>query len=316
LLDAYTKAVVAAVEKAGPSVVKIEVRQKASPEMIKYGAPPDAERQGSGSGFVFTPDGFVLTNSHVVTGASKIEVLLQDNRKLRADVVGNDPDTDLAVLKISAPNLAPAVLGDSSKLKVGQLAVAIGNPLGFETTVTAGVVSALGRSMRAQSGRLMDDIIQTDAALNPGNSGGPLVNSSGQVIGINTATIMPAQGLCFAVAVNTVVHAAGLLMRDGLIRRAFIGIAGQTVPLHRRVVRFFDLKVESGVLVASLEGNSPALQAGLEMGDVIVALDGQFTPDLNALLKMLDEGAIGKTIELDVIRYNKRIAARVVPRER
>src|SRR6266581_3517096 len=258
LLDAYSKAVVQAAEGVGPSVVNIEVRRR------------DGRRQGSGSGFVFTPDGFVLTNSHVVHRADRVEVTLSDGRRPDAHVVGDDPDTDLAVVRVYAPQLHPVRMGESKSIRVGQLAIAIGNPYGFQCTVTAGVVSALGRSFRANTGRLIDDILQTDAALNPGNSGGPLVNSRGEVIGVNTAVILPAQGICFAIGVDTAKLVAGWLIKDGKIRRSYIGVGGQNVKIHRRVVRFHGLPVESGLLVVSVEPGSPAQKAGLQEGDILV----------------------------------------------
>src|SRR5437667_6277297 len=258
LLDAYSNAVISASEKISPSVVKIDVAQAGR---SRSGEPH--ERQGGGSGFVFTPDGLILTNSHVVHGATRIQASFSDGHRFPAHTIGDDPATDLAVIRIDAPQIVAAPLGDSQKLRVGQLAIAIGNPYGFQSTVTAGVVSALGRSLRAYSGRLMDDVIQTDAALNPGNSGGPLANSRGEVIGVNTAVILPAQGICFAISIDTAKFVAGRLIRDGRISRSFIGLAGQNVPLPRRFVRFFNLAVESGVLVVSLEPNSPALRAGV-----------------------------------------------------
>src|SRR5438067_9855783 len=258
LLDAYSHAVVTAAEKVSPSVAKIEVTQSGG--RARNGEP--REREGGGSGFVSTPDGLVLTNSHVVHGATKISLSLPDARHFPAQLIGDDPATDLAVVQIDAPSLTVAPLGDSQKLRVGQLAIAIGNPYGFQYTVTAGVVSALGRSLRSYSGRLIEDVIQTDASLNPGNSGGPLVTSDGKVVGVNTATIMGAQGLCFAIGINTAKFVASGLLQHGRIRRSYIGVEAQTVPLHRRLVRFYDLPQESGVVVLSVNDASPAQKAG------------------------------------------------------
>jgi S1-C subfamily serine protease len=273
------------------------------------------ERSGSGSGFIFTPDGFILTNSHVVHSASRIEAVLVDGRRFEADLVGDDPDTDLAVIRINAPNLLPAQLGESQAIRVGQLAVAIGNPYGFQCTVTAGVVSALGRSLRAKSGRLMDDVIQTDAALNPGNSGGPLVSSRAEVIGVNTAMIMQAQGICFAIAIDTAKFVASRLIRDGHVRRSFIGIAGQNVPLPRRVVRYYNLPVESGILVISFENNSPARHAGLLEGDIIIGFDGQPVGGIDDLHRLLTDERVGRTSPLLVLRRTDKITLDVVPQE-
>ena len=271
------------------------------------------ERRSGGSGFLFTPDGFILTNSHVVTGASSIDVTLVDGMRCGASVVGNDPHTDLAVVRISAPNQVPAQLGDSDSIRPGQLVIAVGSPLGFQTTVTAGVVSALGRTMRAQSGRLIDSVIQTDAALNPGNSGGPLVNSRGEVIGVNTAVILPAQGICFAIGVNTAKFVASRLIRDGYITRSYIGVSGQSVPLHRRVVRFYDLPVESGVLVVGVEKGSPAEGAGLRDGDVIIGFDGLPVPSVDDLHRLLTEEHVERRAELTVIRLTEKLTVPVVP---
>ena len=246
LFDAYSRTVVSAVARVAPTVVNINVKQRVS---ARRG---EREVNGNGSGFIITPDGFILTNSHVVHDASAITVNLPDGREYAAQIAGDDPDTDLAVVRIDAPQLAHVRLADSENLRVGQLVIAIGNPLGFEASVTAGVISALGRSMHAQSGRLIDNIVQTDAALNPGNSGGPLVNSAGEVVGVNTAMIRPAQGICFAIASNTAKFVAGWLIKDGKIRRSYIGVAGQNVPIHRRIVRFYGLQLETGVLVVSV----------------------------------------------------------------
>src|SRR5687767_2213068 len=262
LLDAYSRAVSGVVEKVGPAVVHIHVKHNGDRT-----SPDPRKRQGgrgSGSGFIFTPDGFILTNSHVVHGADEIVVALADGRHVQARLVGDDPDTDLAVIRIIAPDLVAAEFGDSAAVKVGQIAIAIGNPYGFQATVTAGVVSSLGRSLRAATGRLIDNLIQTDAALNPGNSGGPLVNSRGEVIGVNTAVILPAQGICFAIASNTAQLVAAWLIKEQRIRRSSIGVGGQNVPLHPRVVRFHKLPAERGVLVAEIAPGSPAAKAGLQ----------------------------------------------------
>jgi S1-C subfamily serine protease len=307
LLDSYSKAVVHATEQVSHSVVNIEVR--------KFVPGRGEMRAGSGSGFIISPDGLVLTNSHVVHGASKIEVTLDDGRRPDAHLIGEDPETDLAVLRIYAPNLSVAKLGESKNLKVGQLAVAIGNPYGFQYTVTAGVVSALGRSLRANSGRLMDDIIQTDAALNPGNSGGPLVNSRGEVIGVNSAVILPAQGICFAIAIDTAKYVAGWLIKDGKIRRSYIGVGGQNVKIHRRVVRFHGLPVESGLLVVSVEPGSPAEKAGLQVGDIIVEFGGNSIESIDALHKQLTHARIGTPTPMTAVRHTEKLALEIVPGE-
>jgi S1-C subfamily serine protease len=309
LLDAYSQAVVRAAEKISPSVVFIEVQK---PQAESRGG---RQARGSGSGFIFTPDGFILTNSHVVHGAGKVTVMLSDGRSFDATVVGDDPSADLAVVRISAGRLAAAPLGDSEKLRVGQLAIAIGNPYGFQYSVTAGVISALGRSLRSESGRLIDNVLQTDAALNPGNSGGPLVNSLGEVIGVNTAVILPAQGLCFAVAINTAKFIAGQLIMHGRIRRAFLGVGGQNVGIPRFLVRAHKLIAEAGVLVISIEKPSPAERAGLTEGDVIIGLDDGPVRNVDDLHKFLTDARIGAPCRLTLLRRSQRIELTVVPEE-
>jgi S1-C subfamily serine protease len=296
LLDAYSQAITDVVERVGPAVVRIDVRNK------------DTSRAGSGSGVIVAPDGFVLTNSHVVGGAARVEITTVDGRSLTARVVGDDPDTDLALVRVDAPVTLPAaLLGDSKHLRRGQVAVAIGNPLGFESTVTAGVVSALGRSLRARTGRLIDDVIQTDAALNPGNSGGPLVSSRGEVIGVNTAVIVGAQGICFAVAANTAKFVLGELVRHGRVRRAFIGIGAQQTAIPRRWQLAAGLTQASAATITASEPGSPANRAGLLTGDMIVALD---------LIRLLTGERIGRTVEIDVLRLGKPRRFSLVPEER
>jgi S1-C subfamily serine protease len=302
-MDAYSRVVTTVAESVSPAVVRIQVENKRG-------------RDGSGSGFIFTPDGFILTNSHVVHGAGKITVWTPDSGDFKAQLIGEDPDTDLALLRIDAPILHSVKLGDSRRIRVGQLVVAIGNPYGFQYTVTAGVVSALGRSLRSQSGRLIEDVIQTDAALNPGNSGGPLVNSLGEVVGVNTATILPAQGLCFAISINTAQFIATKLIRHGLVRRSYIGVQAQTASLNRTIARHYDLKTLTGALVLSAEPGSPSQKAGLQEGDVIVTLDGEAVEGVDVLHRLLGEERIGIRFSLIVLRGSRRLEMTVVPEMR
>jgi S1-C subfamily serine protease len=309
LLDAYSEAVSGAVETVAPSVVRIEIAK------TQQTARGPRQASGSGSGFIISPDGLVLTNSHVVHGSSKLNVVLSDGRRPDAVVIGEDPECDLAVLRVYAPNLIPLKFADSSRLRVGQLAIAIGNPYGFEATVTAGVVSALGRSLRSQTGRLMEDIIQTDAALNPGNSGGPLVNSRGEVIGVNTAMILPAQGICFAIASNTAQLITGWLVTEGRVRRSYVGIAGQTTPIHARLRRHYRLAQDRGVLVVGVEAGSPARLAGLSEGDIIIAFKDQPITGVDDLLRKLIAAEIGRKSVLTVLRRTEKIEILITPQE-
>jgi S1-C subfamily serine protease len=302
LLDAYSKTITAVVGRVAPSVVNVRVTTRNG-------------RAGGGSGFIIARDGFMLTNSHVVHGATTLEVTLHDGRSYPAQIVGTDPETDLAVIRIDAPALHAVRFANSAAIRVGQIAVAVGSPYGFHQTVTAGIVSALGRSMRSESGRLMDDIIQTDAALNPGNSGGPLLNSAGEVIGVNTAVILPAQGICFAIASNTAHFVAGWLIRDGRIRRSSIGFAGQNVMLHPRLARFHSLPVKSGVQVTEISPGSPALVAGLKEGDIIVGFKGQPIGTIDDLHKRLVASEIGVTSPVMIIRGKEKLFLIVTPRE-
>ncbi len=298
LLDAYSDAVVRAIDAVAPAVVKLEVGH-----------------QGAGSGFLFAADGLTITNSHVVHGATHVRVTFADGDTARGEVLGEDPDTDVAVVRVAGNRLPYASLGDSNSLRVGQFAIAIGNPYGFDCTVTTGVISALGRTLRARSGRLMDDVLQTDAALNPGNSGGPLVTSAGDVVGVNTAMIMPAQGLSFAIASNTVGFVVSRLLRDGRIRRSYLGVAGRTSPVSRRLARHHQIAVSSAVRVETVEPASPASAAGLRAGDVVFGFDEQPVTGIDSLHRLLTEERIGHATPLAVLRGVERLQLIVVPWE-
>jgi S1-C subfamily serine protease len=308
LLDAYSAAVTGAVARVAPAVAHLRIVDKR--RGVRVG------REASGSGFLITPDGYLITNSHVAGGAQLAEVTLADGRATTGELVGDDPDSDLAVLKLAAADLAWCRFGDSRKLRVGQIAVAIGSPYGFQHTVTAGIVSGLGRSMRARTGRLLDNVLQTDAALNPGNSGGPLVDARGEVIGVNTAVVVAAQGICFAIASATAERVAVALIREGHVRRAWLGVGGQTVPLARRIVRHFDLARESGVRIDVLEPGSPATAAGFARGDVIVAFDAAPIGDVDDLQRALGADAVGRSAALRVLRRDAMLTLAVVPAER
>ncbi len=340
LLDAYSNAVTGVADRLSPAVVKIDVSGKPpadprrgpggparrgpgggrEPAAPAPGAPSTGQAPhdvitGSGSGFVFTPDGFIITNSHVVHGATSLSATLTDGRKYPAYLVGEDPHTDLAVVRIHAPELVAATLGNSRRLKVGQLVVAIGNPYGFQCTVTAGVVSALGRSIRTPTGRLVDEVIQTDAALNPGNSGGPLLNSAGEVIGVNTAAILPAQGLNFAIAVNTARFVVTKLMTEGRIRRSLIGVGGQNAAIHRRIVRFYNLPAETGVLVLHVEPGTPAERAGLQLGDTIISFAGRTVAGIDDLHGLLTADQVGTAARVVFLRGTERLETGLMPVE-
>jgi S1-C subfamily serine protease len=314
LLDAYSTAVITAVDKVSPSVVYIEVCRNVELKQPN-GSIRSREVRANGSGFIFTPDGFILTNSHVVHQASQIKATLPDGRTFTGDMIGDDPDTDLAVIRVQAPKLISAHLGNSDKIRVGQLVIAIGNPYGFQCTVTSGVISALGRSLRSLSGRLIDNIIQTDAALNPGNSGGPLVTTRGEVIGVNTAVIQSAQGICFAIGVNTAKFVASRLIKEGRVRRSYIGLGGQNVSLNRRQVRFFNLPAETGVLVQSIDNNSPAKRAGLSKGDIITFFEGHPIEGIDDLHRLLTDEKVGCDSKITVIRNSECLTLNITPEE-
>jgi S1-C subfamily serine protease len=317
LLDAYSRAVIDVVDRVGPAVVGLSVRDQSVQSASSRGRRPQG---GTGSGVIVAPDGFILTNSHVAGAGgpvSAIEVTTAEGQRLTARMVGDDPDTDLALLRVDQPVTLPAArLGDSKRLKRGQLVIAIGNPLGFESTVTTGVVSALGRSLRARTGRLIDDVIQTDAALNPGNSGGPLVSSRGEIVGVNTAVIMGAQGICFAVAANTVSFVLGELVRHGRVRRAFIGLSAQQTTLPPRLRRAAGLEQQSAVMVSTIEPGGSADQAGLKPGDIVLGLDGTTITGADDLVRLLTGDKIGKRVALEVLRGAERLTISVLPQER
>jgi len=309
ILDAYSRAVVGAVERVGASVVHIDAHhQRQLPNHPR-------EARGSGSGFIFTSSGYILTNSHVVHESDRLEVTLADGRRLPADRVGDDPETDVAVVRVHADSLTPASLGDSQSVRVGQVAIAVGHPYGFQSTVTAGIVSALGRSLRSRTGRLIDDVLQTDAALNPGNSGGPLVNSRGEVIGVNTAVILPAQGLCFAIAINTAKFVAGRLIRDGRVVRSRIGAAVQTVPSQSRPSNRSSGAVQGGVLIMALDPGGPAERAGLEEGDVILGFDNHPVTGIDDLHRLLTEERVGMRVPIRIRRRPEILTLQIIPEE-
>ena len=302
-LDPYSAQVVHAFERVGPAVVHV----------IAFGA--DGKPKGQGSGVIFTPDGYVLTNVHVVAGAARLRASFTDGQALDATLVGSDVDTDTAVLRLSGSGLPHAELGQSATLRVGQLVVAIGNPLGFQCTVTAGIVSALGRTLRTPSGRMIESVIQTDAPLNPGNSGGPLVSGAGRVVGINTATIAPAQGICFAIGIDTAVWVATRLMRDGRVRRSRLGLSGQTVPIDTRVRRFHGLTQASGMLVLDVAAAGPVAEADVQRGDVVVALDGEPIAGVDDMHRSLTAERAGRALTLTLLRRAERLEVSVIPGE-
>ena len=303
LLDAYSSAVIETVRRAGPAVVHIA-------------AQGESGRGGSGSGFLISPDGLVVTNSHVVHGAKKLQVQTSDGRVSRADMIGDDPDTDLAVVRIDLPDLPHVAFADSGEVRVGQIAVAIGNPLGFDNTVTAGIVSALGRTFPSSTGRLIDNVLQTDAALNPGNSGGPLLDTRGRVIGVNTAIIAAAQGICFAIGSRTAEFIASWLIKEGHIRRAYIGVAGQDAAIHERVGRFHQLRQRSGILVHTVEPGSAAAEAGVQPNDLLIWLDSEELRSVHELHRLLVLREPNRRSRLSVLRNHQLVHLWITPREK
>ena len=318
LLDSYSGTVVNVARKVSPSVVQIKVSGRAAEGNASAAGrrrPNRGDSGGTGSGFIISTDGYVITNNHVVAGAANIDVALPDNREVEARLIGRDPATDIAVLKIDADGLKAIRFTDSKRVQVGQIAIAIGNPYGFQYSLTAGVVSALGRTLRSESGRLIDDVIQTDAALNPGNSGGPLVDSNGDVIGVNTAVILPAQGICFAVSSNLTAFVAGKLILEGRVRRGYLGIAGQLINLTERIKRYNQLSANTGVMVASLEADGVAGNGELLQGDIIVGFNGQSIATVDDLHRFLTDDTIGRRVQLAVLRDNRRKGVMVTPGE-
>lgn len=318
LLDAYSTTVVNVAKKVSPSVVQIKVsRQPAAnaPGNPQRRRPGRGEAGGTGSGFIISTDGYLITNNHVVAGAGSLEIGLPDGREFDATLIGCDPATDIAVLKIYADGLKAIRFADSNELQVGQIAIAVGNPYGFQYSLTAGVVSALGRTLRSESGRLIDDVIQTDAALNPGNSGGPLVNSNGDVIGVNTAVILPAQGICFAVSSNVAALVAGKLIMEGRVRRGYLGIAGQLINLTERIKQYNGLSAKTGVMVASVEADGVAGNGELQQGDIIVGFNGQPVATVDDLHRLLTDDTIGRSVQLTILRQNRQKGVMVIPGE-
>jgi S1-C subfamily serine protease len=311
LLDAYSKTVVNVGKSVSDAVVQIKVKKQGQNNRRRGRQAP----YGTGSGFFITASGLIVTNSHVIKGASQIQVSLQDGRHFTAALVGDDPATDLAVVKINAEDVPCLKFADSDQLQAGQIAIAIGNPYGFQYSLTAGVVSALGRTLRSESGRLIDNVIQTDAALNPGNSGGPLVNANGRVIGVNTAVILPAQGLCFAVASNLAAYVVGKLIAEGKVRRGYIGIAGQMIRFQPSFIKGQNLNVKSGILIQSIETDAPAYYSPLQLGDVIIGFEGKVVHSIDDLHRYLDADSIGKNVQLEILRNQKRISIPVKPAE-
>ncbi len=318
LLDAYSEAVTKVVDKVLPAVVRIDVSHLSS-RKPRYQSPPggsmDERVTGSGSGVIFTPDGFILTNSHVVHKTNAINVVLSDGKKTKGFLIGDDPYTDLAVVRVNEHDLPAATLGESRSIRIGQLVIALGNPFGFQGTVTTGVVSALGRSLRVDGGRLIDNVIQTDAALNPGNSGGPLVNSRGEVIGINTAAIPWAQGICFSIPIDTAKVIATLLMKEGKISRAYLGIAGQVLEIPRAVIRAYQLTGSRGVMISHIERSGAAGRAGLVHGDVIITFAHKRIESIDDLHRMLTRDVIGNATKLEILRMGKQMEVTITPEE-
>jgi S1-C subfamily serine protease len=313
LLDSYSRTITGVVGQVAEAVVHIQVQKPVSEGRGRE--PQQKLMPASGSGFIISTDGFVVTNNHVIEMAQDIKVSLADGRTVNAELKGADPSTDIAVLKIDVTGLKALSFADSENLQPGQIAIAIGNPLGLQHTVTAGVVSALGRTLRANNGRLIDDIIQTDASLNPGNSGGPLVNSLGQVIGVNTATISNAQGLCFAVSSNLAAFVAGKLIIDGRVKRAYLGIAGQVVNLTGRMVAANRLDKNTGVYVYEVVADQPAYNNEIRTGDIIVSFNGRAVGTVDELHQLLNADVIGRAVELDVLRNGRKIGLKVIPGE-
>ncbi|GAB3271561.1 trypsin-like peptidase domain-containing protein [Larkinella harenae] len=314
LLDAYSNTVVNVAKKVSPSIVQIKVsgRQKEGQQPLRGRSQPDG---GTGSGFIISSDGYIITNNHVVAGAQKIDVALPDGRDFEATLIGRDPATDIAVIKIYGEGLKAIRFADSKQVQVGQIAIAVGNPYGFQYSVTAGVVSALGRTLRSESGRLIDDVIQTDASLNPGNSGGPLVNSQGDVIGVNTAVILPAQGICFAVSSNLTAMVAGKLIMQGRVRRGYLGIAGQLINLTERIKQYNHLNAKTGVIVVSTEADGVSYNSEIQQGDIIVEFNSQVITSVDDLHKVLTEETIGQRTPMTVLRGNLRHEIVVIPGE-